>query len=162
MLRRAQFDVAALYDALDAQRRSRGWTWSAVARAMGGISVSTLTGLPRRVAVEGDGVLQMLRWLDRAPESFVRGVAWGNEVRLPPVPPGEVLRFDAVAVYEALDAARAAHDWTWQQLAAAIGGVSAAMLTRLAKGGRVSVPAIIWIIGWLGHPVAEFTRASKD
>jgi len=161
MVRSGLFDVSALYDALDAQRRSRDLSWSAVARAIGGISVSTLTGLPGRTVVEGDGVLQMLRWLDRAPESFVRGSPAGSEVRLPSVGPDEVLRFDAAAIYDALDAQRVARDWTWQQLADAIGGVSASMLTRLAQGGRVSVPPIIRIVSWLGRPVAEFTRASK-
>ncbi len=31
-LQPADFDIAALFDALDAQRRSRGLTWSGVAR----------------------------------------------------------------------------------------------------------------------------------
>lgn len=76
----AVFDMDALHAALDDKRRSSGKTWAQVAREVGGvvpgsgksgISASTLSGLHRRRAVEGDGVLQMLRWLGRSPESFL-------------------------------------------------------------------------------------------
>src|SRR5215467_3620214 len=79
----ADFDVVALYKAIDAQRLERGMTWKAVARDVNRaderygihpISPSTTTGLKdKRWGVEGDGVLQMLLWLDRTPESFVLG-----------------------------------------------------------------------------------------
>jgi hypothetical protein len=39
----AGFDLEALFDALDAQRRSRALSWQQVAREMGGLSASTLT-----------------------------------------------------------------------------------------------------------------------
>jgi hypothetical protein len=154
------FDVAALYAALDETRRARDLTWTAAAREIG-VSPSTLTGLRGRTSVEGDGVLQMLRWLERAPEAFTVGSHASRGGTLPSVGPGEVLRFDAAAIYRALDAQRDARQWTWPKLAAAIGGVSPSMLTHLANGGRVSMPSIVRIIGWLGRPVADFTRASQ-
>lgn len=107
-------------------------------------------------------MLQMLRWLDRAPETFVRPCSNVPAVRLPDVGAGEVLRFDAAAIYAALEARRVANRWTWPQLAAAIGGVSASMLTHFATGGRVSVPSVIRVIAWLGRPVADFTRPRND
>src|SRR4051812_21369707 len=77
----ADFDLAALYDALDAQRRARGLTWAAATREINcfstaghPMSASTITGVKSRAIVEGDGVLQMLLWLGRSPESFVPGI----------------------------------------------------------------------------------------
>jgi hypothetical protein len=135
-------------------------SWSQAAREIG-VSASTLTGLRRRNAIEGDGVLQMLLWLDRTPESFVRNSAGAATACLPRVGSGEVLRFDAAAIHAAVDAQRRARHLTWPQVAAAIGGVSTSMLMNLANGGRVGVPAIVGVIGWLEQPVARFTRASK-
>jgi hypothetical protein len=65
--RTGEFDVNALYEALDAQRRSRGMSWQQVARAISeGVEIvpgarpasrSTISGIRGRGAVEGDGVL---------------------------------------------------------------------------------------------------------
>lgn len=154
------FDIGALFDALDAQRRARGLSWAQAAREVG-VSPSTLTGLRARRAVEGDGVLQMLLWLDRTPESFAGAFTDGTAERLQRVRPDEVLRFDAASIHAALDEQRTARSLTWAQVARDIGGVSASMLSHLAEGGRVSIPPIIRVIGWLGRPVVSFTRASK-
>src|SRR4030095_10440660 len=76
------FDLNALYQALDAQRQSRGLTWAQATGEMSRvgpvirrhpIASSTITGLRTKGLAEADGVLQMLRWLGRAPESFMRG-----------------------------------------------------------------------------------------
>jgi len=67
-----RFDSAALYSALDAQRRSRGMTWSDVAAEIG-VSASTLTRTRRRGRMEVDGMLAMVRWLGRTVESFTFG-----------------------------------------------------------------------------------------
>jgi hypothetical protein len=87
----SDFDINALYDALNAQRRARGLSWEAVARQISGrfadvrsaraVSASTLSGLQRRSIVEGDGVLQMLLWLRRTPESFVAALGAAAEER---------------------------------------------------------------------------------
>ena len=76
------FDLRALYEALDAQRRDRHLTWAEVAREVNRfrtrlrpIAASTVTGLPQKAHAEGDGVLQMLLRLGRGPESFVPGIA---------------------------------------------------------------------------------------
>src|SRR5262245_16365800 len=73
------FDLAALFDALDAQRQARGLSWAEVMRevnrgiATRAVASSTVTRLRTQKVAEADGVLQMLRWLRRAPESFVPG-----------------------------------------------------------------------------------------
>jgi hypothetical protein len=171
MPRTPDFSVAALYAALDAQRDARGMSWQQVAREISArfdrgpakpVSASTLRGLCTRGVVEGDGVLQMLLWLDRAPESFVadaNGVD-AQDAALRRLESHQILRFDAKALYAMLDARRAEQALTWTQIAAAIGGVNAAGLTRLAKGGRVAFPDVMRITRWLGRPAATFTRAS--
>ena len=76
------FDLRALYAALDERRQAQGLTWAQVTRALstaGAVSArpvasSTIAGLRTKAQAEADGVLQMLRWLGRAPESFVPGV----------------------------------------------------------------------------------------
>jgi hypothetical protein len=163
------FDVDALYAALDAERQARGLTWTQVARDINRqferapvrlISVSTITGMRERRVIEGDGVLQMLRWLGRAPEEFVPGHTRPNRpgTALPVVEQGRILRFDTAAIYATLDARRIERGETWAQVARDIGGLSAAGLTRLARGGRTCFPDIIRVARWLGRPVASLTR----
>jgi transcriptional regulator with XRE-family HTH domain len=165
------FSVGALYAALDAQRQARGLSWQQVAReinALSGrvparpISPSTLTGMRNRAVIEGDGVLQMLRWLQRTPESFIPGgeEAAAEPARLPDVGSFQILRFDTRKLYTALDAQRSERGMTWTQLANEIGGLTAASLTRLSKGGRTGFPQVMRIARWLGRPVADFTRAA--
>lgn len=156
------FDIAALYTALDAERRSRGMSWQQLACEARWISVSTLTGMRERGSLEGDGVLQLLAWLQRTPESFVPGEAGRlrEPADLPEVEPHRILRFDTGAIYQALDAKRAERGMTWKQVAAEIGGLNAASLTRLSKGGRTSFPKVMRIFGWLRRPAASFTRIS--
>jgi transcriptional regulator with XRE-family HTH domain len=67
-----RFNAAALYEALDAQRSSRGLTWSQVAKEVG-VSVSTLTRTKLGGRMEVDGMLAMVRWLGRSAESFTFG-----------------------------------------------------------------------------------------
>jgi hypothetical protein len=94
-----------------------------------------LSGIPRRRVLEGDGVLQMLRWLDRTAESFLTPPGDGDPP-MPTVERGEILRFDTRGIYAALDAQRRERGFTWQEVAHAVGGAIAASLTRLRNGGR--------------------------
>src|SRR5689334_12145791 len=161
-----EFDLSALYAALNAQREERGLSWTAAVgeiNAVGRtsihpIAVSTVTGLRNKSVAEGDGVLQMLRWLRRSPESFVPG-----ENKAPPLPeatPNEVLRFDVKKLYDALNSQRTQRGMTWQMVANEIGGLRAPSLTRYAKGGRTGFPEVMRIVRWLGQPAAAFVRLS--
>ena len=167
-----EFDIGALYAALDERRSARGISWQQVTREINArfdgmplrpVSASTLRTLREHAGVEGDGVLQMLLWLNRTPESFVRPVPQprGNAA-LPDVGPGKILRFDTRSLHAALDAQRVDRGMTWQQVADQIGGISPASLTRLAKGGRTTFPQVMRMTGWLGRPAADFTRASDQ
>ena len=78
-------------------------TWAAAAREINRfitkgrpIATSTITGLRTKPSGEGDGILQMLLWLDRAPESFVPGMqdVEAERFRLREPEAGHVLRWD--------------------------------------------------------------------
>ena len=92
-------------------RQARGLNWQQLAREISRvffadsiatpISPSTLTGMRSRAQIEGDGVLQMLLWLKRTPESFIPGHKESRVVSLtlPRVGRDRILRFDAVAIH---------------------------------------------------------------
>ena len=169
----ADFSLTALYEALDDARRARNMTWTAVVGEINArfrdvpghkrIAASTIASLSSKVLAEGDGILQMLLWLRRTPESFVPGVenARATRYRLRELGTTQILRWDTVALFEAVNAGRRARGMNWKEVASEIGGVTPAMLTRLEKGGRTALPPAMRIVAWLGEPAARFTRASS-
>jgi len=165
----SDFDLRALYDALDAQRREREMTWAAVAREVShlrttlrAVAASTMTSLQRKPVGEGDGILQMLLWLGRSPESFVPDIPDADTARyrLPKLTSGRILRWDTRALFEALDARRQERELTWAQVAREIGGFTPGMLTNLSKGGRIGFPRVMRLVRWLGQPAVTFTRVA--
>jgi len=163
------FDVDALFRTLDDERSARGLTWPQLAREIGApfkglpsrpIATSTLRGMRERRAIEGDGVLQVLRWLKQTPERFVPGDRDGRPepAPLPDVGAYQILRFDTRRIYALLDARRSERAIPWTQVAREIGGINAAGLTRFASGGRTAFPQVIRIARWLQVPVASLTR----
>ena len=167
MTRTNDFDLRALYAALDTERRARGLSWSQVTREINGqsgrvahrLSASTVVATRTRAVAEGDGVLQMLRWLNRTPESFVPGHQDPEAVaaQLPSVASHQVLRFDTRKLHAALDDQRRERMMTWGQVAKEV-GLSVSSLTHLANGGRTGFPHIMRMVSWLARPAAHFTR----
>jgi hypothetical protein len=105
-VRIADFSLKALYEALDAQRQERGLTWTGVMREVNRnktyfhpIATGTITSLKDKAVAEGDGILQMLLWLERSPESFIPGFADADDERyqLRQVARNQTLRWDAKA-----------------------------------------------------------------
>ena len=165
-MRDADFDLHGLYLALEARKTERGLSWREVALEVRGaarrMSPSTLTGFASRAVVEGDGVLQALRWLGRTPESFMPDVADAdaNRYRLPPAK-GKVLRFDTLKLHAALEAARSGQELSWDEVARRIPGAGGAALRALgARQGRVAFPLVGRIARWLDQPVASFVRTA--
>jgi hypothetical protein len=164
------FSLASLYAALDAHRQSRGLSWTqAVAEinrtsvrvSIHPISRSTVTGMRSKTTVEADGVLQMLIWLNRTPESFVPGLDGnGGDTRWPAMLPHQILRFDTAKLHRAIDVIRGERDLTWSQVAEEI-GVGRAHVTHLAKGGRTAFPHVMRMVTWLGRPASDFMRVSE-
>ena len=168
------FELAALYRALDERRIAAGLSWQALTREIndraveGGsaqpraIAASTVRGLRDKRVAEGDGVLQMLLWLGRTPESFVPGhpLADAPEAALPDLGPHLVLRWDVRALHLAVEQQRTGRGMTWPQVAREV-GCWPVELTGLARARRVGFPGVMRILRWLGRPAAQFTRASE-
>jgi len=113
------------------------------------------------IAAEGDGVLQMLLWLGRSPESFVPGRRMADEAsaRLPSVPAGRIVRFDTRRLYDAVNAARGERQLSWLAAADDI-GLPVAVVTNLSRGGRTAFPQVMRLVRWLRRPAAEFVRVA--
>jgi transcriptional regulator with XRE-family HTH domain len=152
------FSLRELHAALDAERKARGLSWAEVSAEMK-VGAATVSGLRTRATVEADGVLQMLRWLGRAPESFIAGASAEDRSRLPGIASNGILRFDTARLHAALDAQRTERGMSWARVAKEL-GLGAASLTHLARGGRTAFPAVMRMLAWLGRPAAEFMRAS--
>ena len=162
------FNLKALYRALDQQRQARGLSWAAATLEINRgqtpghpIAASTIRGLEQKPAAEADGVLQMLRWLDRTPESFVPGFADASAQRfqLPRVRDELTLRFNVPAIHAALEARRGARGISWTAVAREIGGFTPGMLTRLKHGSRIGFPGVMRIAAWLEEPASSFVVA---
>src|SRR5262245_13498049 len=101
-----KFDPQALFDAVDAQRRERGMTWSDLSKELR-ISTSTIKNMTtRKWGIELDGVMGMARWVGRTVESFA-----GGDGGPPPEPNSygktrRFLRFNTAALYAALNEER--------------------------------------------------------
>jgi transcriptional regulator with XRE-family HTH domain len=70
------------------------------------------------------------------------------------------VRFDAKALYEALDERRSAKGMSWASVAAEM-GVSATTVARTRTGGRMEVDGMLAMVRWLGVPVETFVRESN-
>lgn len=68
-----------------------------------------------------------------------------------------MIRFDALALYEALDAQRSARGLTWTQVAKET-GVASSTLTGTKRGGRLEVDGTLAMVRWLGRTVESFTH----
>lgn len=68
-----------------------------------------------------------------------------------------IWRFDASALYTALDTQRQARGMSWQQVAAEV-GVSVSTLTRTRLGGRMEADGMLAMVRWLGRTAESFTR----
>ena len=152
----ADFDLLELYQTLDRKRSDSDMSWAAVSNEIG-VASSTIKGLANgRGVVEADGVLQMLLWLGRTPESFVPGDAMGEPLKEPG--PQKILRWNTKALYSAIEQKRNLLGLTWKEIAMQIKGTSASSLTRLRKGGRTSITIVMRIADWLGQPANAFTH----
>ncbi len=165
-----EFDAIALYKALDMQRRKRGLTWRQVAdeiwdqsadlnrqRGDHPISPSTLTTIAKRGDTTCQHALFILRWLGRAPESFLSpALPTSKSAALPPIGLDRRLRWDLPALYVALDTQRRDKQLTWMSLAKELHcsehqlkGIKRA---RFAIGMKLAEQ----IVQWLNRPASAF------
>ena len=102
----------------------------------------------------------MLRWLGRAPESFMQGLSPALAAStLPAAADRDVLRFDTKKLHEALASRRRARGLTWQQVAIET-GVPQSHMRGLVRGGRTAFPGVMRMTRWLQQPASQFIRLS--
>ncbi len=169
-----EFDIAALFDALDAQRRNRALSWQGVAQQLWDqsamlnaqrqdhpISASTLTGMAKRKDTTCQHALFMLRWLGRTPESFMRGsTADAMRTALPFVGPDQRLRWDLQKLYDALDSQRLERNLTWSQLAHEL-LCTPSQLTGIGRARfAIGMKLAMRIVSWLHRPARDFVYAA--
>ena len=70
-----------------------------------------------------------------------------------------MVRFDAKALFVAMDQQRLTRGLTWRQVAAET-GVSEATIARTKTGGRMDVDGMLAMVAWLGVPVETFVRGT--
>lgn len=165
------FDTAALFDALDDRRRSRGFDWNELAVALyeqsselnaelkdHGVCPGAVVRVRGRGTISCQYALMMLRWLGRAPEDFVIGsIVDVGEVRLPEAGPDSRLRWDLNELYTALDAARVEHGLTWVRLADIL-GCTPSRLTNLRTARLADMDLVMRITQWVARPAAAFVH----
>jgi hypothetical protein len=168
-----EFDSAALFEALDRQRRELDLSWPQVARAMWDmsatlndrrsdhpISPSTLTNLSKRGDTSCQHALFMLRWLDRSPESFLAGSSTPGTTPLPVAGLQRRLRWNLQELYEAMNDRRIDSGLTWPALAGEL-RCSANQISGLrAVKYAISMRLAMRIVQWLGRPAADFVHLS--
>lgn len=164
-----RFNMDTLHIALDAERRARRLSWVALATEINKpfqgtsslpISVTTIKNMYAKRSVTNAVVLQVLRWLDRTPESFLSGrnsIPTASE-KLPVAGPSRILRFDTRAIHVALNAKRIQRGMTWRQVADELPGFTESMLTNLATGPLIGFPRVMMLTQWLCLPAASFVR----
>lgn len=178
---KAEFDPLALFAALDAQREERGLSWPGVARQIWELSAelnarrrdhpispATLTGMAKRGAVSCQHALFMLRWLDRSPESFLRGATAVAPRALPSAGPDQRLRWNLhmtprrrwPGLYEAMNQRREAEGLTWPELARRLGCTPNQLTGLRTARFAISMAVAMRITQWLERPAADFIYAA--
>ena len=169
------FDIAALFDALDTQRGNRALSWQGVAQELWDqsaalnaqrddhpISASTLTGMAKRGDTSCQHALFMLRWLGRAPESFILGsTADAGGTALPFVGPDQRIRWDLQNLYAALDSQRRERGFTWRQLARELVCTPSQLSGIKRVRFAISMKLAMRIVKWLDRPARDFIHAAN-
>jgi hypothetical protein len=169
------FDAVALHQALDARRVELGLSWKGVAdqiwslssdlndrRRDHPISPSTISGMAKRRAISCQHALFMLRWLGRAPESFLEGVD-GDDPRfaLPEVGSDRRLRWSLKLLYAATDEKRRREERTWPALARVLGCTPSQLTGLRTAKFATGMDLAMRITQWLDRPAADFVYSAK-
>lgn len=70
-------------------------------------------------------------------------------------------RFDARALYQALDSQREERGMTWADISREI-GVSSSTIRHTKAGGRMEVDGMIAMVDWLGENVETFVKKKPN
>lgn len=123
------------------------------------ISPSTLTKMATKPRASCQHALFMLRWLDRSPESFLRG-ATGDDPRfaLPRAGADRRLRWALQILYAAMDEKRQEAGLTWVALATILGCTHNQLTGLRTAKFAVGMDLAMTIVQWLDRPAAEFVH----
>ena len=139
------FDVIALWEAVDAQRSARNMTWGQVTSTLAWMSKSTIERMRERGTATCNHVLPMIQWVGRTPESFTVDPD-GAVHELLPDPEGGRWRWwwRHHDLASEVDAQRQERDMTWKQVADELGVKVAAIqgLTKLRYGPSIGLAMI--------------------
>ena len=69
-------------------------------------------------------------------------------------------RFNAKALYQAMDQQREERGMTWADISREI-GISASTITRTKQGGRMEVDGMLAMVHWLGETVETFVHETQ-
>ena len=150
------FDVIALWEAVDEQRITRDMSWNQVAKTLAWMSKSTMDRMRERGSATCNHVLPMIQWVGRTPESFTVDPE-GAVHELLPDPEGRWrwwwLHHDLAA---AVDRQRVDRSLTWDEAAAEMGVPVAAVkgMTKLRYGPPIGIAMIS--ARWLGRSAVSF------
>jgi hypothetical protein len=163
-----EFDVIALFEAMDQRRRDLGLSWRQVADEIWNLSAdlnrrlnshpispSTITNMPRRRGISCQDSAFFLRWLGRTPESFMADAAGGpRDVPLPPAGPDRRL-YDALA-----DECRR-RGQTWSEVAEEIGCAPNQLTALKTAAFGTGMTVAMGAVAWLGRPAADFVHPAE-
>ena len=169
------FNIDALFDALDVQRRARILSWQGVAQELWDqsatlnaqrndhpISPSTLTTMPKRQDTSCQHALFMLRWLGREPESFIPGAVAGTKrTALPIAGPDKRLRWNLQKLYDSLDEQRRKRSLSWPQLAHELRCTPSQLSGIRRLRFAISMKLAMRIVQWLERPARDFIYAAN-
>lgn len=171
-----EFDVRAMYAAMDAQRAALGLSWPKVARALWDqsavlnqrrrdhpISPATLTGIAKRGDCTCQHALFILRWLGRAPEEFLSMPPTEDRgrVTLPSAAEDRRLRWDLAAVFTSLDARRRERDLSWREVAHPLRCTEHQLTGIRTARYAIGMKLMMRIVQWLGQPAATFIHPAE-
>jgi hypothetical protein len=154
------FDVVALWEAVEVQRAERDMSWTAVANSFAWMSKSTIDRMHETGNATCNHVLPMIQWVGRTPESFTVEPDGAVHELLPD--PGGRWRWwwNHRDLAESIDVRREERDLSWQQVADEMGvGVAEVRgVKKLRYGPRIGFAMIA--ARWLGRPAAGFLTES--
>ena len=171
------FDIPALFQALDSQRTARGLTWPQVAREMWQmaaelnlsrqrdhpISPSTIINMSKRGNTTCQHALIFLKWLGRSPESFLPGVAKnaGDETWLRYTATDRRPRWHLRRLYDAINNRRQEQQLTWGELAQVLrctpNQLTGIRTARYAIGMKLAMRIVVW----LERPASDFIYLAR-
>jgi hypothetical protein len=178
------FDAGALYAALDEKRTRLGISWQGVAdqlwelspelnarRNDHPISPATLTKMRTKPRTSCQHALFMLRWLERTPESFLKGARGtspddhldhgAERFALPEAGPDRRLRWALKLLYASMDEKRRQDGLTWPALAAVLGCTSNQLTGLRTAKFATGMDLAMRIVQWLDRPAADFVYPAK-